>query len=429
MIRNLMTRMTGVRDEDLGAALLSGLFFFCVLCGYYILRPLREEMGLAGGVGNLPKLYLVNLGVMLVAAPLFGALVGRVRKRAFIPAVYRFFMLNMLAFFVLARLTSGTHEIALGRVFYVWVSVYNMWAVSLFWAFMADGFDLERSKRLFGFIAVGGTLGAIAGAAITANLVGALGRVNLILISVLLLEAAVQCVRRLGRLFEADTARPDWRGDDDASRGGLLGGITATLRSPYLLGISAYLFLYSLSSTFLYFEQAHIIKAAVESREARAALFARIDLWVNLLTLTLQLGVAGRLIPRIGVGLTLTLLPALTVIGFLLLGWAPVLMVLVIFQVVRRAGNYALIRPARETLFTIVPLDQKYKAKSFIDTFVYRGGDALGAGVFDALIRAGLGLAGIAFTAAPLALVWGAVGLTLGAAQRRLARGSQEATS
>jgi len=159
----------------------------------------------------------------------------------------------------------------------------------------------------------------------------------------------------------------------------------------------------------------------VVERAARAALFARIDLWVNLLTLTLQIVVAGRLIPRIGVGITLTLLPILTVVGFLVLGWAPVLVVLVIFQVVRRAGNYALIRPARETLYTIVPLDQKYKAKSFIDTFVYRGGDALGAGVFDALIRAGLGLAGIAFTAAPIAAVWGVVGLFLGTAQQRLA--------
>ncbi len=425
MIRRFLIRATGVRDDEIGVALLSCAYFFCVLSGYYILRPLREEMGLAGGVGNLPRLYLVNLGVMLLAAPMFGALVDRFRRRAFIPVVYRFFMLNLLAFFVLARLTPGD-GIALGRVFYVWVSVYNMWAVSLFWAFMADGFDLERSKRLFGFIAVGGSVGAIAGAAITAGLVDVIGRVNLVLISVVLLEAAVQCVRRLGRRFDAGALRPGWRDEDAGLRGGPLAGVTATLRSPYLLGIGAYMMLYSLSSTFLYFEQAHIVDAAVQGRAARAALFARIDLWVNLLTLTLQLVVAGRLIPRLGVGLTLTLLPALTVVGFLVLGWAPVLVVLVIFQVVRRAGNYALSRPARETLYTTVPLDQKYKAKSFIDTFVYRGGDALGAGIFDALARAGLGLAGIAFTAAPLALAWGAVGLSLGAAQQRLARRRQE---
>ncbi|MBC8426745.1 MFS transporter [bacterium] len=421
MIHKWLGKITGVRDDEIGVALLSCAYFFCVLCGYYILRPLREEMGLAGGVDALPRLYLVNLGVMLVAAPVFGWLVNRFKRRAFIPVVYRFFMMNMLIFFALTKMMSGAAEITLGRVFYVWVSVYNMWAVSLFWAYMADGFDLERSKRLFGFIAMGGTVGAIIGAAITAGLVDTLGRVNLILISIVLLELAVRCVNALGRRFAAGAARPDWHEAEATARGGFLNGVTTTLRSPYLLGISAYLFLYSLSSTFLYFEQAHIIGAAVAERAARAALFARIDLWVNLLTLALQIVVAGRLIPRIGVGITLTLLPILTVVGFLVLGWAPVLVVLVIFQVVRRAGNYALIRPARETLYTIVPLDQKYKAKSFIDTFVYRGGDALGAGVFDALIRAGLGLAGIAFTAAPIAAVWGVVGLFLGTAQQRLA--------
>jgi len=421
MIRKWLAKITGVRDDEIGVALLSCAYFFCVLCGYYILRPLREEMGLAGGVDTLPRLYLLNLGVMLVAAPVFGWLVNRFKRRAFIPAVYRFFMANMLIFFALTKMMSGSTEIALGRVFYVWVSVYNMWAVSLFWAYMADGFDLERSKRLFGFIAMGGTVGAIVGAAITANLVDVVGRVNLILISIVLLELAVRCVGALGRRFAGGEARPDWHEAEATARGGFLSGVTTTLRSPYLLGISAYLFLYSLSSTFLYFEQAHIIGAAVVERAARAALFARIDLWVNLLTLALQIVVAGRLIPRIGVGITLTLLPILTVAGFLMLGWAPVLVVLVIFQVVRRAGNYALIRPARETLYTIIPLDQKYKAKSFIDTFVYRGGDALGAGVFDALIRAGLGLAGIAFTAAPIAAVWGVVGLFLGTAQQRLA--------
>ena len=396
-------------------------------------------MGLAGGVRNLPWLFLCTLAAMLVATPLFGVLVTRFpRRQVFIPVLYRFFMLNLLIFCALLNLLPESADVHIGRVFYVWISVFNLFAVSVFWAFMADGFRLRQSKRLFGFIAVGGTLGAIAGSALTANLVEPLGRVTLILLSVCLLEAAVQCVRHLGRLFERRAAgisaedettrqnstetRP--AGHDSAQpEGGFLNGILLTLRSPYLLAITGYLFLYTLSSTFLYFEQAHIVADAIAERAARAALFARIDLWVNILTLVTQVVLTGRIIPRLGVGPTLMLLPALTALGFLGLGLAPVLTVLVIFQVLRRAGNYALVKPARETLYTVVSREEKYKAKSFIDTFVYRGGDALGASAFGLLTPIGVGLAGIAFLAIPLALIWCIIGLYLGIKQARLTRG------
>ncbi len=419
MIKGFLQKVTGIRDDEFAAAALSCLYFFFLLAGYYVLRPLREEMGLAGGVRNLPWLYLANLVVMLLLTPLFGLLANRTPRRRLVPSAYLFFLANMAVFYVLMRGLPERHDVWVGRVFYVWLSVFNMWAVSLFWATMADRWDLERSKRLFGFIAVGGTVGAIVGAAITASLVDTLGRTNLLFGSMLMLGAAIVTVTALGRLVPARVDRADV---SDAPVGGsMVSGITATAASPYLLGISAYLFLYSLTSTFLYFEQASIVADAVADRAARTALFARIDLWVNILTLVLQLGVTGRLIPRIGVGATLTILPVLTVVGFLALGFAPVLAVLVIFQVVRRGGNYALARPARETLFTIVPPEQTYKAKSFIDTFVYRGGDMLGATLFDALGRLGMGLAGVAFTAVPVAALWGGVGLALGAAQRRRA--------
>lgn len=436
MSASQLQRALGMKEGEARAVILSCLYFFFVLSAYYILRPLREEMGLAGGVRNLPWLFMCTLGAMLLATPLFGALVNRFPRRVFLPASYWFFIGNLLVFYVLLRVLPAGGDILLGRIFYVWISVFNMFAVSLFWAFMADGFGLERSKRLFGLVAIGGTLGAVVGARITAELVEVIGRANLILVSMALLTAAVLCVRALGGVFaglpaaagadrEESRASPAGSAGGDSSSGGpaagggVLGGIRLTLRSPYLLGIGLFLFLYSLSSTFLYFEQANIVAGEVADRTARAALFARIDFWVNLVTLVTQLALTGRILRRFGVAFALAALPALTAVGFAALGLAPVLTVLIIFQVARRGANYALVRPARETLFTVVSREEKYKAKSFIDTFVYRGGDALGASAFDLLTRAGLGLAGIAFTAVPIAAAWGVVGIWLGAAQRR----------
>ncbi|MBK7703655.1 MAG: MFS transporter [bacterium] len=428
MITRWIVRLTPVRREESAAVLLSAAYFFCVLCGYYILRPLREEMGLAGGVDGLPKLYLVNLGIMLLAAPVFGLLVNRFPRRVFVPAAYRFFIANLLVFWALLRWPPHGSDLALGRVFYVWVSVFNMWAVSLFWAVMADGWNLERSKRLFGFIAVGGSAGGLAGAGLTALLVGSVGRIDLLLLSAAMLELAVRCLRALpSRLpARAEGEAPEAEICDAPRRAGALAGIVAVARSPYLLGVALYLVLYTVSSTILYFAQANIVEAAAVGREARAAIFARIDAAVNGLTLLLQLGVAGRLIPRLGVGGTLLIVPALTAVGFAVLGAVPTLTVLAVFQVLRRASNYALMHPARETLFTVVSREQRFKSKSFLDTFVYRGGDALGASLYTVLGRAGLGLAGLAVSTVPVAVLWGALGLALGAAQRRLALKRQE---
>jgi AAA family ATP:ADP antiporter len=205
-------------------------------------------------------------------------------------------------------------------------------------------------------------------------------------------------VIQLGRPLSATVTTSE----SSRNRGHFWSGMTEFIHSPYLLAIGAYLFLFSLSSTFLYFEQAEIIDAAVSTREAKAQIFANIDVWVNVLTFFIQIFITGRLISRLGVGAVLLILLVLTVIGFLGLSIAPVLPVLVAFQILRRATNYALSRPARETLFTIVSRDQKYKAKSFIDTFVYRGGDMLGASAFAALGSLGLGLSGIALVAVPL---------------------------
>lgn len=435
----LFQRLAGIRAHEARATLLSAAYFFFLLGGYYVLRPLREEMGLAGGVRNLPWMFQATLVATFALTPLFGWCVQRFPRHVLLPVVYRAFIAQLLLFWALAVTLSGGAEVWLGRAFYVWLSVFNMFVVSVFWAFIADGYGLNQSKRLFGLIAAGGSLGAIVGASITAQLVDVIGRVHLFLVAALLLEIAVRFVLALHRSFETmrsriesrsevtleeerESERAGWRGP----LGGAFNGIGQTMRSPYLLAISAFLFLYSLCSTFLYFEQANIVAQAVADRAQRAALFARIDLWVNVLTLAIQLTLSGRIMRWIGIGATLVLLPAFSVAGFVALGIAPILPVLVAFQVFRRASNYALVRPARETLFTIVRREERYKAKSFIDTFVYRGGDSLGSLGFDGLVRTGLSMAGIAYVAAAVAAVWGGVGVWLGWRQERLAAAHQK---
>lgn len=419
-LRRRLLKTFDLQAGEAAPALQSALLFYLLLSSYYVLRPLREEMGLAAGVENLPRMYMGTLAGTVVLVPAFGWLVRRYRREVFLPLVYRFFAVNLIAFQLAWRLCDTEQIVVLGRVFYVWLSVYNMLAVSLFWSFMADGFGYGRSRRLFGLVAIGGTAGAILGSGLTAALVDRIGHGWLMVISAALLELGVRVLGRLARRFDAS----GFRADDPpatavAGRGrGIFAGVTLTFTSPYLLAVAGYLFLYSLTSTFLYFQQAHIVDAQALTREGKAALFARIDLWTNLLTLSCQLLLTGRLLKRLGTGRVLALMPAGTAIGFAALAAAPGLATLVIFQVARRAANYALARPARETLFTTVSHDVRYKAKSFIDTFVYRGGDLLGAGTVEALGVAGLGLGPLALIAAPCAGVWTWLALYLGRRQQ-----------
>lgn len=425
-LQRRLQQMFDLRDGEPALAIQSALLFYLLLSSYYVLRPLREEMGLAAGIENLPRMYLGTLAGTVIVAPVFGWLVRRYRRETFLPLVYRFFAVNLLGFQLALRLCDEGQVLALGRVFYIWLSVFNMLAVSLFWSFMADGFGFRRSRRLFGLVAIGGTAGAIFGSSLTAALVGQIGRAWLMVLSAVMLEAAVRLVSRLSRRFD----QAGFREGDPAptpiagrGRGSILAGVTLTFTSPYLLAVAGYLFLYSLTSTFLYFEQAHIVDAQALTREGKAALFAKIDLWTNLLTIACQVLLTGRLLKRFGTGRVLALMPVGTAVGFAALAAAPGLAVLVVFQVTRRAANYALSRPARETLFTTVEDDVRYKAKSFIDTFVYRGGDLLGAGTVEALGVGGLGLGPLAAIGVPAAALWSWLALYLGRRQSRAAAG------
>jgi AAA family ATP:ADP antiporter len=415
-----LTRLVSVEDDEVAPVLWACLYFFFVLAAYFVIRPIRDEMGVAGGVRNLPWLFLGTLVGMLLIHPLFTALVSRLPRRIFIPLSYGFFAVNLVFFWLLFRSLPSTEDIWVGRIFFVWTSVFNLFVVSIFWSLMADLFQPAQAKRLFGFVAVGGTGGAVAGSAATAFLASRITPTNLLLLSVaLLLLAAIAANRLMATAPEPEAG--DTAGDDRPLGGGVLDGIRTVFASPYLLGIVGYMLLYTITATFLYFQQAEIVEASFAERAARTVFFARIDLAVNTLTVITQVFLTGRIVRRIGIALALAALPLFCVLGFAAVGLAPTLMTIAVFQVLRRSGNYAVARPCREMLYTVIPREAKYKAKNFIDTFVYRVGDQVGAWSYAALGALGLGTAAISMVAAPLAAVWLGVGLWLGRRQKKLA--------
>jgi AAA family ATP:ADP antiporter len=419
-ITNTLQRFFDVRDHEVRALLLSAAYFFCMLLAYYVLRPIRDEAAVAGGVRNLPWMFTGTLVLMLLVNPPFAALVVRFSRVRFVSITYRFFMLNLVIFFFLLRETTGSDQLWVGRAFYWWLSVFNLFVVSIFWAFMADVFRTEQSKRLFGFIAAGGTLGAATGSTITGVLAQFTSPAYLMLASVVLLEIGVQIVKALSRHFESLQRRDDFdRSQEQPIGGSVWAGFAHVVRSPYLLGICLYILAYTIVGTVLYFQQAEIA-ATIEDRGDRTSFFAFIDGATNWITLFIQLFLTARIIKWLGVAVTLTLLPTLCVVGFTVLGFWPSAIAVVVFQTLRRATNFAVARPTRETLYTVVSREDKYKAKALIDTFVYRGGDQIGAWSYAGLGALGLGMAGIAFTTVPIAGLWLLIGYWLGRRQTEM---------
>ena len=411
--------LLSVRRDERALLGLSGLFFFLVMAGYFILRPIRDQMGVAGGVNNLPWLFTGTLLAMLAINPLFAMLVSRWPRPRFVAFSYRALMLCLVGFYLALVGMPEANQVWIGRVFFIWVSVFNLFAVSVFWAVMADVFQSEQSRRLYGVIAAGGSLGALVGGLLTSSLVAAIGAPALLLVSLVTLELALWCMFAINRrvnLVAAAAQRPQ----DEVIGGSALDGFRMALRSPYLLGMCGYMLLYTIGSTFLYFLQAQVVDATIDGKAAQTAYFANVDVWVNGLTLVLQLFLTGRLMARIGVGLTLAALPLISIIGFLGLGLMPVLAAVVVFTVARRVTNFALSRPARETLFVPLSRGEKYKAKNLIDTVVYRVGDQLGAWTNGLLVWLGFGIAGIAWSAVPLAGLWLLLSLWLGRRYREL---------
>ena len=407
-------RVPALRPGEGKALAWSFAYFFCLLAGYYVLRPLRDEMGVAGGVRNLQWLFTATFLTMLGAVPVYGALVARLPRRRFIPLVYHFFVFNLAVFWFF--LFFGLEKVVVARVFFIWVSVFNLFAVSVFWSFMADLFSSEQGKRLFAYIAAGGSAGALAGPAVTVLLVERLGTASLLLIAAGFLEIAVLCVRKL------EPKEPSVeKSEAKAIGGGVLDGIALALRSPYLFGILLWVSLLSVVATFLYFQQAGIVAAYSDDPAVRTRIFATVDLVVGLLTLAVQGLATGKLIERFGVGAAFAFLPLVFAAGFAALAAAPTLAVVIAFTALQRTANFAISNPAREVMFTVVARDEKYKAKNVIDVVAVRGADAGGGWVFAWLRGLGLESAAISLVGIPIAAACALLAVALGREQERRA--------
>ncbi len=431
---SLLGRVVDVRPHELRPMLLGASWFFCLLFGYYLLRPLRDALGLLGGTAELQWLFTATFLVMLAMVPLFGAMVSRLSPRRFVSLAYRFFTVSILIFSAL--LAAAVENAWTARFFFVWISVFNLFVISVFWSVLADCFSNAQGRRLFGFIAAGGTAGSFVGPAVAASVVTILGPVALTLCAALSLEVALQCFHRLYpkpdqviSTAEGDIDRKIIYRNGNAIGGGLLGGLLLIVRSPYLLGICAYLLLHSAASTFLYFEQGRIVTEAFQNTAERARFFASVDFGVSVFTLGLQLFATGRLMPRFGVGVALITLPVITAIAFGLVAIWPTVAVLAIAQVARRTLDYSIARPAREVLFTVLDREKKYKAKNVIDTVVYRGGDALSGWISTGLTAMGIGFAGIGLMGIPLTCLWAALSLWLSRNQERQDSSAAQGTS
>jgi AAA family ATP:ADP antiporter len=422
----LSTRIVLVERHELPALFWSFLYFFCVLAAYYILRPVRDEMGVLSGAHKLPWLFSAVFLTMLAVIPVFGWVAGHFPIRRLLPTVYGFFIVNLLGFF--AALQGGFGLQTIGPIFFVWLSVFNLFVVSVFWSFMADVFPTDAARRLFGCISAGGSLGAMTGPFITAMAVKGVGIQGLLLVSGMFLLLAVGCIMALLKWYQAhhgvDLGNKHLSSakDPDAAPPSLWVGVMRIVRSPYLRGIALYLMCYSVLSTFLYSQQTILIPEVMPSSEDRIQLFASLDLGINVLAFTLQFFATGWLLTRLGVLIMLAVMPIVSLIGFGVFGLATVLPVLIGFGVLRRAGEFSITKPTRESLFTVVPREEKYQAKNVIDTVVHRGADATGTGIVSVLHTWGMGLSHMAFAAMPIALLWLGTGLWLGQRHEHIRR-------
>jgi AAA family ATP:ADP antiporter len=409
-------RAINARPGELLPALAGFLLFFCLFGGYFMLRPIRESMGIQAGVENLQWLFTATFVVMLVAVPVFAWLNSTVQRIHFIDWVYGFFGLNLLLFAVAFNVLAD--DVWLARTFYVWISVYNLFVVSVAWSLMADVFDGPQAKRLFAFIAAGASVGGLAGPALSALLANVLGPAGLSVLAALLLVACIVLKHYLMAWREvAGAGRPGAERAESPRKpvpGNPFSGLTRVLRSTYLLALCLFVILLATVSTFLYFEQARLVAELFPSREEQVRVFGIIDFVVQAGALTAQLFITGRVAQKLGLRTLLAIVPALVCLGFIGLALAPTFAVLAGLMIVRRIGEYAFVRPGREMLFAPLDAETKYKAKNFIDTVVYRAGDAISGWAKSLLDMLGQGVLLVALVGAVCAAAWGVVGWYLG---------------
>jgi ATP:ADP antiporter, AAA family len=417
-MKKLFAKIVEAKPNELRALWLGFVFHFLILAGYYITKPIRDSIG-ASNMEALPWMFTATLLAMLVANTAFAATVARMSRRKFIPLAYGFFIVVFVLFFLAMRSRPAAEQVWIGRGFFVWVSVFNLFNTAIFWAFMTDLFTVEQGKRLYGFIAVGGTLGAIFGAYITKHYVGEIGPANLLIIAAAMFVIAGSLVRFFPSGFTVEdkpAAMPE-----EPIGGSVWSGITHICRSPYLMGLATSILLYTTTSTWAYFQQSELAGGVLKTSTARTEFFGNLEIWVNSITVLIQIFLTGRLLKWFGVAFTLVALPLLSMVGFAAMGVAASLALLAVFQVARRAAAYALMRPSREILFTVLRREDKYKVKSVTDTLGYRTGDQLGAWSYHGLQGLGLDLHTISWIAVPVTAGWCVLSIWLGRKQRALA--------
>lgn len=423
----VVQRITNVRAGEVPALLASMAFFFCVLTALMVIRPAREALGMQSGLDTVRLLFIGTAVVTLAVNPIFGYLVSRFRRIRFIAATYLFFGASLLVFWALLQFApEATGEVS-GRVFYVWFSVFNLFSTMVFWALMVDRFSLEQSKRLFGIVAVGGTAGAIFGPWLAWTYVEELGTANLILIAVGFLALAVVMAALVARLqpeslSEVDPSDPEAPPvvrEEEVIGGSAWEGFRAVVKSPYLLGICVFVLIMAIMATFIYFTRLQVVAQMTDEMDQRTGFFAQIDFWTQVATLVLQLSVTGQIMRRLGVGVALVLLPITVSLGFIGLAISGTFAALILLEASYRAVQRGITRPARETLFTVVGREDKYKSKAVVDTFVYRTGDVVGAWTEGFLGKLGGGIAALTLTVIPLAAAWGVLGLWLAREQHK----------
>jgi AAA family ATP:ADP antiporter len=399
---------------------------FVLMAAYFILRPVRDSLSSDWTDEQLSWLWTSTFFFSVIAVSIYGAVISRIRLRVIVPSVYAFFSLTFVGFYI-AGSALGENDIV-NRCYYVWLSVFSLYHLSVFWTFMSGLYNKEQAKRLFSIIAMGASAGAIVGPAIPTFFADNIGNLNLLLIAAVLLMVPIPIIMKLEALRISDLGNEDIQADlagDKKLSGNPFSGFKTFVSNPYLVAIGLFILFYVLMNTFIYFELRKMMGDF--DREVRTQMWGGIDLAVNSLALLTALFATGRLATRFGMPITLALIPALMVGGWVVVALSPVLAVLIGLQITRRAGNYAITRPGREMLFTAVDAETRFKAKPVIDIVVYRGGDVVTAWLYTALTATvGLGLAGVALVAAAFAAAWAGAGIYLG---RKYDRGGDSTSS
>ena len=421
----LFDEVLGLEKHEYVAVSWSFAYFFCVLSSYYILRPVRETMAVVSGPNTILWLFTGTLIVMLTVTPIFGWVASRYPRRQFLPWVYLFFISNIVIFWLIFSLMidRNVEHVWLGRVFFVWLSVFNLFVVSVFWSFMADIYTREQGRRLFGVITAGGSIGALAGGAATSSLVVHIGFQNLFPIAAILLAIAVFCITRL-RLWIEQSSSSEVATSAASMKplgGNPLAGITHVFSSRYFTGIAVSLMIASLLGTALYILMAQLVENEIPNVDERIKFFADVNNATNALALIMQLLIVKRVVHRFGIGVSLSLMPVASIVGFIILAIDPVLGVVTVFTVLRRALGFGFSKPTSDMLYSVVTPEEKYKTKNFIDTAVYRSGDVVAGLALKALGAVGLGISAISLVMIPFAAIWASIATWLGRDYRRQA--------